>query len=88
MMGRGKTSSVPSAGKSATVVPPQSFSDGSMRPDSLVAKRHSAAVLHNAKTGEPITTGNHFDVPAFAMSSGLKRTATATCIPPTTCSAA
>lgn len=72
MMGRGgKTSSVPSAGNSATVAPPQRFSDGSVRPDSLVAKRHGAAVLHNAKTGEPITTGNHFEVATYAMSSGL-----------------
>ncbi|GKT25807.1 hypothetical protein [Acidovorax sp. SUPP3334] len=62
---------MPTPDKSVTVASPQRFSDGSVRPDSLIAKRQTAAVLHNAKTGTPITTGNHFEIPGYVMSSGL-----------------
>ncbi|WCM87181.1 hypothetical protein [Acidovorax sp. NCPPB 3576] len=67
---------MPSSTDSMVVGQPQRFSDGSVRPDSLVGKRHSGAVIKHGpdhpKAGEPITVGNHFDVPSFVMSSGLE----------------
>lgn len=69
--GSGKSASVPPRSSSMVVTQPKRFGDGSVRPDALVAKRHSSAVIHSAKTGEALMDGNHFDVPGFVMSSGL-----------------